>query len=109
MVGVLDPVPLAPELDSAVLVGWSAAATYLGFDGHPTTVYTRAVESQVEAVESVLAPTANPQNPNEVKVSKPSDALAARRADERDVHGVAARPRAPWRCWSAASASPTPW
>jgi putative ABC transport system permease protein len=80
VIGVLDRVPLAPELDSAVLVGWPAAATYLGFDGHPSTVYARAVESQVEAVKAVLAPTANPENPNEVKVSKPSDALAAHRA-----------------------------
>jgi putative ABC transport system permease protein len=78
--GVLDPVPLAPELDSAVLVGWEAAASYLTFDGHPTTVYTRSVDAQVEAVRAVLAPTANPESPDEVKVSKPSDALAARRA-----------------------------
>ncbi|WP_433307373.1 ABC transporter permease [Actinoplanes sp. CA-030573] len=80
VIGVLGRVPLAPELDSSVLVGWPAAASYLGFDGHPTTVYTRAVDSQVEAVRGVLAPTANPENPSEVKVSKPSDALAARRA-----------------------------
>ena len=80
VLGVLDRVPLAPELDSAVLVGWQAATTYLGFDGHPTTVYTRAADSQVEAVRNVLAPTANPENPNEVKVSRPSDALAAQRA-----------------------------
>ncbi|MFF5290926.1 ABC transporter permease [Paractinoplanes globisporus] len=80
VVGVLAPVPLAPELNSSALVGWAAAATYLGFDGHPTTVYARAVEAQVEAVRAVLAPTANPENPNEVKVSRPSDALAAHRA-----------------------------
>ena len=80
VVGVLKPVALAPELDQAALVGWPAASTYLGFDGHPTTVYTRSVESQVEAVRAVLAPTANPSAPDEVKVSKPSDALAAKRA-----------------------------
>jgi putative ABC transport system permease protein len=79
VVGVLAAVPLAPELNSAALVGWSAAAAYLGFDGHPTTVYARAVEAQVEAVRGVLAPTANPQQPNEVRVSRPSDALAAKR------------------------------
>jgi putative ABC transport system permease protein len=78
--GVLDNVLLAPELDAAVLIGWPAATTYLGFDGHPTTVYTRSVESQVEAVRAVLAPTANPESPSEVTVSKPSDALVARRA-----------------------------
>ncbi len=80
VVGILDSAPLAPELDSAALVGWSAAQTYLGFDGHPTTVYTRAHESSVEAVRAVLGATANPQAPNEVKVSRPSEALAAQRA-----------------------------
>jgi putative ABC transport system permease protein len=80
VIGVLKPVPLAPELDPAVLVGWDAAARHLGFDRHPTTVYTRSVDTQVEAVRSVLGPTANPSAPSEVRVSKPSDALAARRA-----------------------------
>jgi len=80
VLGVLKAVPLAPELDSSVLTGWPAAATYLGFDGHPTTVYTRAVDSQVLAVRDVLAATANPSNPNEVDVSRPSDALPARQA-----------------------------
>jgi putative ABC transport system permease protein len=81
--GVLAAAPLAPEIDSSVLVGWPAAGTYLGFDGHPTTVYTRSADAQVEAVRSVLAATANPENPNEVKVSRPSDALAAQRATDR--------------------------
>lgn len=80
VVGVLAPVALAPELDSSVLIGWPAATTYLGFDGHPTTVYTRSVESQVEAVQAVLAATASPSAPDQVKVSRPSDALAAHRA-----------------------------
>ncbi|MCM4080631.1 ABC transporter permease [Paractinoplanes hotanensis] len=81
--GVLAPVPLAPELDSAVLVGWQAAGSYLSFDGHPTTVYTRSQDAHVSAVRSVLAPTANPSSPDEVKVSKPSDALAARQATDQ--------------------------
>ncbi|MCY1144670.1 ABC transporter permease [Actinoplanes sp. Pm04-4] len=80
--GVLKPVPLAPELDTAVLVGWEAAGSYLSFDGHPTTVYTRSADAHVSAVRSVLAPTANPSSPDEVKVSKPSDALAARQATD---------------------------
>jgi len=88
VVGVLQPVPLAPELDSAALMGWPAATTYLGFDGHPTTVYTRSVESQVEAVRAVLAATANPSAPNEVQVSKPSDALTARRATNATFTGL---------------------
>ena len=81
--GVLAPVPLAPELDSAVLVGWPAATEYLDFDGHPTTVYTRSDDAQVTAVRDVLGATANPENPDEVKVSRPSDALQARQATNR--------------------------
>jgi putative ABC transport system permease protein len=80
VVGVLAPVPLAPELDSAALIGWPAAASLLSFDGHPTTVYTRTRDDAVTAVQAVLAGTANPEHPNEVKVSRPSDALAARAA-----------------------------
>ncbi|HYN97346.1 MAG TPA: ABC transporter permease [Pilimelia sp.] len=82
VVGVLDPVPLAPELDSAALIGWEAAERYAGFDGHPTTVYARSVESQVGRVRAVLGRTANPAAPNEVAVSRPSDALAAKQATD---------------------------
>ena len=78
--GVLEAVPLAAELDTAVLVGWPAAQKYLGFDGHPTRIYTRSVEAQVEAVRAVLPRTTNPGTPYEVTVSRPSDALAAQRA-----------------------------
>ncbi|MFI1989823.1 ABC transporter permease [Actinoplanes sp. NPDC020271] len=80
VVGVLDSVPLARELDNAVLIGWDAAKQYLDFDGHATTIYTRCVESQVENVRAVLAATADPESPDEVNVSKPSDALAPKRA-----------------------------
>ncbi|WP_213451431.1 ABC transporter permease [Rhizomonospora bruguierae] len=80
VVGILEPVALAPELDPAALIGWAAAQSTLRFDGHPTTIYTRAAEAQVEAVRDVLGATANPRSPNEVEVSRPSDALPAKRA-----------------------------
>ncbi|MGH3735489.1 MAG: ABC transporter permease, partial [Micromonosporaceae bacterium] len=83
VVGILDPVPLAQELDTAALIGWDAAEHYLGFDGHPTTLYTRAKQESVPAVRTVLARTANPEHPDEVQVSRPSDALAARGAVNR--------------------------
>jgi putative ABC transport system permease protein len=76
--GILRPATLTPEIDTAVLVGVPAAQTYLGFDGHPTTVYVRAHTDQVAAVQSVLAATANPEAPSDVKVSRPSDVLVAR-------------------------------
>lgn len=76
--GILAPATLAPEIDTSVLVGFPAAQRYLGFDGHPSKIYVRSATSQVGAVQSVLAQTANPQDPNEVNVSQPSDALVAR-------------------------------
>jgi putative ABC transport system permease protein len=78
VVGILASAPLAPEIDDSVLVGFPAAKRYLGFDGHPTTIYVRSVTSDVAAVQSVLAATANPESPNEVNVSQPSAALTAR-------------------------------
>jgi putative ABC transport system permease protein len=78
VIGILRPATLAPEIDSGVLVGFPAAERYLGFDGHPTTIYVRSRTDQVEAVHSVLAATANPTAPSEVNVSQPSDALVAR-------------------------------
>ncbi|MFD9285856.1 ABC transporter permease [Streptomyces mirabilis] len=80
VIGVLDPVPLAEDLDRSVLVGWQAAKTRLGFDGHPTVVYVRADEDALEAVAGVLPATLYPQLPGLVQVSRPSDALAAKRA-----------------------------
>jgi putative ABC transport system permease protein len=88
VIGVLAPVPLAPELDSAALIGWAAARAYLGFDGHPTTVYCRTTENRVTDVQRVLAATANPESPLEVKVSRPSDALAAKVAVDRSFTGL---------------------
>lgn len=78
VVGILEPATLAPEIDSSVLIGFPAAERYLGFDGHPTTIYVRSRTDQVEAVHSVLAATANPKAPSEVSVSQPSDTLVAR-------------------------------
>ncbi len=80
VVGILDPVALAPEIDRSALVGFPVAESLLGFSGNPTTIYTRSAESAVEAVRDVLPATANPANPEEVKVSRPSDALAAQAA-----------------------------
>ncbi|MFB4277066.1 MULTISPECIES: ABC transporter permease [unclassified Nonomuraea] len=80
VVGILEPVALATDLDSGVMVGWPVAEKELDFDGHPTTLYTRSDEAQLEAVRQVLAGTANPEAPNEVDISRPSDALAAKQA-----------------------------
>lgn len=88
VVGILAAAPLAPELDSAALIDWSTATERLGFDGHPTMLYTRSDEAAVEQVRRLLGPTVNPAAPNEVKVSRPSDALAAARATDSALNGL---------------------
>jgi putative ABC transport system permease protein len=82
VIGILQPTPLSPDIDRSVLVGWRAAQTYLGFDGHPTVLYLKAQEAQMEAVRGVLAATIYPELPGMVQISRPSDALAAKRATE---------------------------
>jgi putative ABC transport system permease protein len=75
--GILRPDVLATAVDSSVLVGYPAAEKYLGFNGHPSMVYVRAQTTQVSTVDSLLAAEANPQNPQEVQVGLPSEALTA--------------------------------
>jgi putative ABC transport system permease protein len=78
--GVIAPLPLAPDIDRSALIGYGEAATDFASDGSPTTIYVRAATDQVTAVQNVLGPTANPAHPEEVQVSRPSDALQARAA-----------------------------
>ena len=77
--GILNPATLAPQIDTSILVGFPAAERYLGLDGHPSEIYVRTVNTQAvtTAVDNVLADQANPENPNQVGVSQPSDALTA--------------------------------
>jgi putative ABC transport system permease protein len=87
--GVLEPSPLAPEIDSSALIGYPAAEHYLGYvsvvggeqtAGPPSSIYVRTTTGQEAAVQELLARTANPEAPNEVNVSQPSDVLTARAA-----------------------------
>jgi putative ABC transport system permease protein len=80
VVGILGPVTLAPDLDSSVMIGFDVAEELLGADRSPTTIYVRAQEDQVDQTRELLATTANPEHPEEVEVSRPSDALAAKAA-----------------------------
>ncbi|MDQ1697564.1 MAG: putative transport system permease protein [Frankiaceae bacterium] len=88
VIGLLDPVGLAPELDRSALVGWAVARDRLGFDGSPSTLYERSRDDAVDGVRSVLAATVNPEAPNEVDISRPSDALAARAAADTTFTGL---------------------
>ncbi|HJS93283.1 MAG TPA: ABC transporter permease [Solirubrobacteraceae bacterium] len=88
LAGILRPAVLASAIDTSVLVGYPAARNYLGFDGHPSTVYLRTGTDQVIAVDNLLAATANPENPSEVNVSQPSDALVAQADAKSALNGL---------------------
>ncbi len=78
---ILGPIPAsyAPEINSAVLVGFPAAEHYLGLDGHPSEIYVRTVNNPAvtTAVDNLLSAQSSPENPSQVNVSQPSDALTA--------------------------------
>jgi putative ABC transport system permease protein len=76
--GILRPVPLAPELDRAVLIGLPVARSLLHARAAPAAVYVRTAPASVTAVEGVLAATADPAAPQDVTITNPADALTAR-------------------------------
>lgn len=80
VLGILTPFELSPDLDRAALIGFGAASTYLGQDPPPSTLYVRADPDRVDAVLNVIPATANPEHPDQVEASRPSDALEARNA-----------------------------
>lgn len=88
VVGILDRSPLAPELDSVALVGGPIASELFGFEGAPTTIYERGDDELVAHVRELLPATIDPESPSEVKVSRPSDALAAKNTIDQAFTGL---------------------
>jgi putative ABC transport system permease protein len=80
VVGILAPVELDPNLDSAALIGLPIAKRLFDANGSASTIYVRANPDDLDDVRRVLSATANPEHPEEVDVSRPSDALEARAA-----------------------------
>jgi putative ABC transport system permease protein len=78
VIGILNPFELAPEIDRSVLIGFPAAQQDFGYDGHASRIYVRAQQDRVVEVAEMLGRAANPQRPDQVAVSRPSEALAAR-------------------------------
>jgi putative ABC transport system permease protein len=85
VIGILDEVPLAPDIDRSALIGYDVAQRLFGIDEAPSTVRVRTDPDQTDAVWEVLAATANPEAPNEVDVSRPSDALEARASADQTL------------------------
>jgi putative ABC transport system permease protein len=80
VIGVLRPVLLDPTLDSEVYISPQVAERTFHTKANPSEIYLRANVNDVRGVSQLLAPTANPQHPDGVNVSRPSDALEARAA-----------------------------
>jgi putative ABC transport system permease protein len=78
VVGILNPVALAPELDRSALIGFSVANSFLRANSSPVEIYVRTDPASVAAVASVLPATADPAAPQDVNIANPSDALVAR-------------------------------
>lgn len=78
--GILNPLPLAPEIDRSALIGFGVAASALGYDGHPSRIYVRTDVTRTAQVANLLGPTANPEEPGGTAVSQPSAVLTARLA-----------------------------
>jgi putative ABC transport system permease protein len=78
VIGILEPVAAAEGLDRGAIIGIAAAETYIVKDDiAPERIYVRTEEGAIDAVRTVLAPTVNPETPEEVEATRPSDALAA--------------------------------
>ncbi|WP_433699151.1 ABC transporter permease [Nocardiopsis sp. CA-288880] len=88
VVGVLEPSELAPELDNSALVGQAVAEEVLDGSGDPSTVYMRMDPDEVAQARELVGRNANPERPNEVEVSRPSEALEAGRAADQTFNGL---------------------
>ena len=78
VVGIIEPLPLNPDIDRAAIIGQDVAVSMFHIDRNASAIYLRTLPEHVESVRGLLARTANPAAPNEVNVSRPSDALEAR-------------------------------
>ena len=78
VIGILDPVPLAPDIDRSAMIGYDVARELFAIDESASTVRVRTDPDLTNEVAEVLAATANPEAPNEVEITRPSDALEAK-------------------------------
>jgi putative ABC transport system permease protein len=85
VVGILNPIALFPNLDSGAFIGYPVAEKLFATAAAPGTVFVVTAPDQVDAVRGVLGATANPQSPGEVSVSRPSDAIAAKKAADNTL------------------------
>lgn len=88
VVGILEPVGLAAELDATAIIGIPYAQARFSYDDAPTKLYERSSDASVRAVQKLIAPSIQPTGPEMVAVSRPSDALAAKNAADEAFTGL---------------------
>ncbi len=77
--GILDELQLAPTIDRSALIGYPIAEI-LGGGRDATSIHVRTDPDILADVRSVLPRTSNPEHPDEVSVTRPSDVIEARAA-----------------------------
>jgi putative ABC transport system permease protein len=80
VVGILKSVTLDTGIDRAALIGLPQAHAAFATESYPSTQYIRTDDTQLKAIRALIPATANPEHPEEVEVSRPSDALEAKAA-----------------------------
>ena len=85
VIGILEPVELAADIDRAALIGEGVATALFDTAETPETVYLRVDPERVDDVQAVIPATANPEAPDEVEVARPSYAIEARAAASTSV------------------------
>ena len=67
VIGILEPLPLAADLDRSAIIGYPAAEKFLEIDEPPEIIYVRAYPEHIHDVRSIMAATVSPENPEEVQ------------------------------------------
>lgn len=88
VIGILDEMPLHPEIERAVVIGLGVAEALFDPDVAPTALFARIHPDRVDDVVDVIPATVSPQAPDQVQVTRPSDALVARQAAEEALTGL---------------------
>jgi putative ABC transport system permease protein len=80
VIGIMSSATLDTSLDFDVFISLPVADRLFQTQPNPSTIYVRAQQNHVRQVSNLLAATADPEQPDGIQVSRPSDALAARAA-----------------------------
>ena len=72
VVGILNPATLAPQIDTSILIGFPAAETYLGFDGHPSEIYVRTATPRPPPPGSTTCSPRRPTRRTRTRSTSPS-------------------------------------